>query len=102
MSYKTKLLFVVGAMAAITVMTTPASAGTIYWCKDGTAVSHKSSCDSHGGLLPAPRQPKPGTAGRQSISDQGAVGGMAYDRPRQKMRDGLPNRNKTGGTFPQR
>ena len=97
MSYRTNLLFVAGAASAITLMTTPASAGTIYWCKDGTAVSHKSSCDSHGGLKPAPRQPKGGTAGKQSISDQGAASNLSNYRSRQKAGDGFPSQ-KTGGT----
>lgn len=99
MSYRTNLLFAVGAMAAITVMTTPASAGTIYYCKDGTAVSYPSSCKNYGGCCQK-RLPKPGTAGRPSISDQGAAGNLSNYRSRQQARDGLPER-KPGRPFPQ-
>ena len=95
--YKTNLLLAVGAIAATTVMTTPASARQ-YICNDGTVVTYESSCKGYGGCCQKQRLQKPGTARRQGISDQGAAGNLS-NRSRQKVRDGLPERN-TGGTFP--
>ena len=43
-------LFLASVMAMSTTVSTPAHA-VVYWCKDGTQVSNKKSCDGggHGG-----------------------------------------------------
>jgi hypothetical protein len=45
----TALFVAAGVLAINSTAITTASAGTIYYCKDGTAVSYKSSCKTHGG-----------------------------------------------------
>lgn len=106
MSYKINLLFVATAVAAITAMTAPASAGTIYYCKDGTAVSYKSSCKSHGGCCQIaarePISPLTGPAGQKAKTQQQLRSKPASSRylppPGDFDGDGLPERKK-GRTF---
>lgn len=65
----TALFVAAGVVAINSTAVAPASAGTVYWCKDGTAVAYKSSCKNRGGccqrIVTDPISPRTGATGQK-------------------------------------